>query len=129
MGLRKPTGYNIDRILGARKVGILNAERVSAILRFQSAGKVAHRDAQVDLLQIPAVRAHIAPAPLFIEVRGISNTMLSKALKAMEDDGLVIRSEYLEVPIRVEYGLTEKARQLQPILTDLIQWSLAGRDQ
>ena len=66
---------------------------------------------------------------LLKNIRGISNTMLSKTLKEMEDDGLVIRSEYLEVPIRVEYGLTEKAHRLQPILTDLIQWSLASRDQ
>ena len=63
---------------------------------------------------------------LLKNTRGISNTMLSKTLKELEDDGLVKRSEYLEVPIRVEYELTEKARQLQPILTDLIRWALAG---
>lgn len=66
---------------------------------------------------------------LLKNIRGISNTMLSKMLRQMQDDGLVIRSEYPEVPIRVEYGLTEKARQLQPILTDLIQWSLASRNK
>ena len=38
------------------------------------------------------------------------------------------RSEYLELPILVEYELTDKARQLQPILTDLIRWALAGRE-
>ena len=54
--------------------------------------------------------------------------MLSKTLKELEDDGLVVRSEYLEVPIRVEYDLTDKARQLQPILTDLIRWALADRE-
>ena len=52
--------------------------------------------------------------------------MLSKTLKELEDDGLVKRSEYLEVPIRVEYELTDKAHQLQPILADLIRWALAG---
>ena len=62
---------------------------------------------------------------LLKNTRGISNTMLSKTLKELEDDGLVERSEYLEVPIRVEYDLTDKARRLQPILTDLIRWSLA----
>ena len=40
------------------------------------------------------------------------------------DDGLVERSEYLEVPIRVEYDLTDKARRLQPILVVLICWAL-----
>ena len=62
---------------------------------------------------------------LLKNTRGISNTMLSKTLKELEDDGLVERSEYLEVPIRVEYDLTDKARRLQPILTDLIRWALA----
>lgn len=52
--------------------------------------------------------------------------MLSKTLREMEDDGLVIRSEYLEVPVRVEYALTDKARKLQPILTQLIKWSLTN---
>ena len=64
---------------------------------------------------------------LLKNIHGLSNTMLSKTLKEMEDDGLVERTEYLEVPIRVEYCLTEKARKLQPILLQLIQWSL-GED-
>jgi DNA-binding HxlR family transcriptional regulator len=62
---------------------------------------------------------------LLKNIRGVSNTMLSKTLKEMEEDGLLERSEFLEVPVRVEYDLTEKARRLQPILTELIQWSLA----
>ena len=57
---------------------------------------------------------------LLKNTRGISNTMLSKTLKELEDDGLVARTEFLEVPIRVEYDLTAKARQLQPILNELI---------
>lgn len=63
---------------------------------------------------------------LLKNIHGLSNTMLSKTLKEMEDDGLVRRTEYLEVPIRVEYQLTEKAKKLQPILLDLIRWSLGG---
>ena len=65
---------------------------------------------------------------LLHNVQGISNTMLSQTLKELERDGLVLRNEYLEVPIRVEYGLTDKARKLQPILTALIQWALADRE-
>ena len=59
-------------------------------------------------------------------VDGLSNTMLSKALKELETDGLIKRSEYAEVPIRVEYELTERAARLQPILRDLIRWAAAG---
>ncbi len=50
--------------------------------------------------------------------------MLSKTLRELEEDGLVKRAEYLEVPVRVEYDLTEKARRLSLILARLIQWSL-----
>ena len=66
---------------------------------------------------------------LLKNTRGISNTMLSKTLRELEDDGLVERSEYLEVPVRVEYELTDKARKLQPILTDLIRWALADENK
>lgn len=48
--------------------------------------------------------------------------MLSKTLHEMESDGLLRRTEYLEVSVRVEYALTEKAKKLQPILQQLIQW-------
>ena len=63
---------------------------------------------------------------LLKNIRGISNTMLSKTLKELENDGLVGRTEFLAVPVRVEYALTEKARKLQPILEELIRWSLAN---
>lgn len=66
---------------------------------------------------------------LLKNIRGISNTMLSKTLRELEEDGLVHREEFLEVPIRVEYALTDRARQLQPIMEDLIGWAMAdGRD-
>ena len=50
--------------------------------------------------------------------------MLSQTLRELERDHLILRREYLEVPVRVEYELSEKARKLQPILADLIRWSL-----
>jgi len=52
----------------------------------------------------------------------ISNTMLAKSLKELEDDGLVKRTEYLEVPIRVEYEITGSVRSLIPILVDFAVW-------
>ena len=57
------------------------------------------------------------------KINGISNTMLAKSLKEMEEDGLVTRTEYVEVPIRVEYEITEKAKALGPILVQLAQWA------
>ena len=38
--------------------------------------------------------------------------------------GLIVRQEHLEVPVRVEYDLTEKSKRLQPILMELIKWSI-----
>ena len=61
---------------------------------------------------------------LLRKIHGISNTMLSQTLKELERDGLVLRREYMEVPIRVEYELTGKAAQLRPILEMLVQWTL-----
>ena len=58
------------------------------------------------------------------KMNSISNTMLAKSLKEMEEDGLVTRTEYLEVPIRVEYNITEKATALGAILAQLSQWAL-----
>ncbi len=57
------------------------------------------------------------------KINGISNTMLAKSLKELEDDGLVKRVEYVEVPIRVEYEITDAARSLIPVLTDLAVWA------
>ena len=65
---------------------------------------------------------------LLKRVHGISNTMLSQTLKEMEADRLVRRAEYLEVPVRVEYELTERAMRLKPILEQLIRWSADNQE-
>ena len=58
-------------------------------------------------------------------VYGITNTMLAQSLKELEHDGLVCRRQYDEMPVRVEYSLTEKAKSLIPILLELKRW---GKD-
>ena len=55
---------------------------------------------------------------------GVSNTVLANALRELEDDGLVLRREYLEVPVRVEYEITAPGRALVPILDRLGDWSM-----
>ena len=54
---------------------------------------------------------------------GVSNTVLSSALRELERDGLLIRKEYLEVPVRVEYSPTDSCRELLPILEQLSDWA------
>lgn len=65
---------------------------------------------------------------LLRNVQGISNTMLSQTLKELEKDRLILRKEYLEVPVRVEYELSEQAKKLQPILVQLIQWKMGAAE-
>ena len=55
-------------------------------------------------------------------VHGITNTMLANSLKELESDGLVERKQYDEMPVRVEYNLTKKAKSLIPILLKLKKW-------
>lgn len=55
-------------------------------------------------------------------VFGITNTMLATSLKEMENDGLVERKQYMEMPVRVEYSLTPKAESIVPILLQLKKW-------
>jgi DNA-binding HxlR family transcriptional regulator len=48
--------------------------------------------------------------------------MLTVQLRELEEDGLVTRTVYAEVPPRVEYELTAFGRSLEPILTALREW-------
>lgn len=58
------------------------------------------------------------------KIRGITNTMLASSLKELEDDGLISRTQYQEMPLRVEYRLTERCNDLMPILNQLAFWSI-----
>jgi DNA-binding HxlR family transcriptional regulator len=53
---------------------------------------------------------------------GISPRTLSLRLRALEEEGIVERHEYGEVPPRVEYALTEKGRALLPIIDDMREY-------
>ena len=55
---------------------------------------------------------------------GVSNTVLANALRELDEDCLVLRREYLEVPVRVEYEITAPGRALVPILDRLGDWSM-----
>ncbi|ADB53093.1 winged helix-turn-helix transcriptional regulator [Conexibacter woesei] len=52
-------------------------------------------------------------------LRGISPRTLSLRLRALEEEGIVERQTFPEVPPRVEYALTEKGRALVPLIEDM----------
>mgnify|MGYP001027599004 FL=1 len=57
------------------------------------------------------------------QIRGISQKMLTQALRELERDGLVKRTVYAQVPPRVEYELTALGQTLVELITPIIQWS------
>jgi len=71
-------------------------------------------------------------------VPGVTEKVLSSHLKELEDDGIVHREEYAEVPPRVEYSLTPRGVSLNAALAPLGEWgrenifpgrqSMAGSD-
>lgn len=56
-------------------------------------------------------------------VGDISKQMLSRTLRRLEQDGLVRRTIYAEVPPRVEYDLTDLGRSFVVPMHELVQWA------
>lgn len=52
----------------------------------------------------------------------ITHRMLSNKLKELEDNGLILRTEYPQIPPKVEYSLTDKGKTLLPILKQICDW-------
>ncbi len=61
---------------------------------------------------------------LWRQIPDISQKMLTSTLRHLENDGLVSREVFAEVPPRVEYGLSERGKSLMPHLDALISWAL-----
>lgn len=55
-------------------------------------------------------------------IGAITYKTLSAQLKEMQEDGLVIRKEYPQIPPKVEYSLSEKGRSLLPIMEAMCDW-------
>lgn len=56
------------------------------------------------------------------DLDGISQKVLTDSLRSMEEDGLVIRTVYPEVPPRVEYSLSDLGKSLKPLFDFMIEW-------
>ena len=52
----------------------------------------------------------------------ITNTMLTKSLRELEDDGLIKREQFNEIPPHVEYSLTEMGKDLLPVFYSIMNW-------
>lgn len=68
---------------------------------------------------------HTSPArfgELKRSVKGITQSMLTKQLRELEDDGVISRKIYAEIPPKVEYTLTEFGLTLSPIMLSMAEW-------
>lgn len=55
-------------------------------------------------------------------VKGITQSMLTQQLRELEDDGIISRKIYAEIPPKVEYTLTEFGMTLSPIMLSMAKW-------
>ena len=55
-------------------------------------------------------------------LNGISQKVLTDSLRSMEDDGIITRTVYAEVPPRVEYALSDLGETMRPILDAMKEW-------
>ena len=53
---------------------------------------------------------------------GISQKVLTDSLRSMEEDGIITRTVYPEVPPHVEYALSDLGESMRPILTAMQEW-------
>ena len=61
-------------------------------------------------------------------LKNITDKTLSRNLKELENDRLIIRKEYPQIPPKVEYSLSEKGKSLMKVLDQLCVWGEEHRE-
>jgi len=56
-------------------------------------------------------------------IPNMSARMLTERLKELESEGIVIRKVYPEIPVRIEYELTEKGQELKIVMDEIQKWA------
>ena len=56
-------------------------------------------------------------------IPNMSARMLTERFKELESEGIIIRKVYPEVPVRIEYELTEKGRELKIVMDEIQKWA------
>ena len=101
-----PSGVTIERINRARDANRVILEKWTSTIVFVLSTEGTMRFNKI-LSMIP----------------GMTSTMLTTRLREMEEYGMVVRKVYAEVPVRVEYSLTERSIELIPILMQMMEWA------
>jgi len=66
---------------------------------------------------------------LMSAIPDVSQKMLTSTLKHLEEENLLIREAYAEIPPRVEYSLTEMGKSFMPVVQMMIDWALEHFDE
>ena len=86
-----------------------------------------------DRWKVLIIRDLLSGTKRFGELRksigNVSQKVLTSNLRSMEDDGLIKRKVYAEVPPRVEYTLTDTGMSLKPVLDSMEKWGEEYRDK
>ncbi|SFJ76587.1 winged helix-turn-helix transcriptional regulator [Thermoflavimicrobium dichotomicum] len=73
------------------------------------------------------IRVLLSGSKRFKEIKDIipemSDRMLTERLKELEAAGILSRNVYPEMPVRIEYELTDKGRALEPIMNEMQKWA------
>ncbi|CAM2850705.1 helix-turn-helix domain-containing protein [Hathewaya histolytica] len=56
-------------------------------------------------------------------IPNLSARMLTERFKELEEQGIIIRRVYAEMPVRIEYELTEKGKNLQKAMDEIQKWA------
>lgn len=56
-------------------------------------------------------------------IPNLSARMLTERFKELEEQGIITRKVYPEMPVRIEYGLTEKGRDLEKAMDEIQKWA------
>mgnify|MGYP004514888001 CR=1 FL=1 len=62
------------------------------------------------------------------DLQEISQKVLTESLRSMEEDGIITRTVYAEVPPRVEYALSELGESMRPIIKSMEEWGISYKN-
>ncbi len=86
--------------------------------------RISDRWSMLILLTLNGKQEPMRYSDILAAIPDISQKMLTVALKNLEADGLVERHAFAEIPPRVEYNITERAKTLMPHINALVEWEL-----
>ena len=86
--------------------------------------KIIGKKFTLHIIRNMAMRGHTRFNQMIDTIEDVNPKTLSARLKEMEKSGLITRKVYDEIPLRVEYSLTKKGKDLQGILDQMAAFSL-----